>query len=128
MTLIQELQTHANNENIYYIEELANIIIDENINSVQELEEYEKQYNKVNGEYQTIEESIKKWIKIIDQYPYEYDGLLYDQIQELKIERKLIDVGTLENKILHIIKYYYLTKRDNPYPYQTYQLIIQNKL
>lgn len=128
MTLIQELQTHANNENIYYIEELANIIIDENINSVQELEEYEKQYNKVNGEYQTIEESIKKWIKIIDQYPYEYDGLLYDQIQELKIERKLIDVGTLENRILHIIKYYYLTKRDNPYPYQTYQLIIQNKL
>jgi len=128
MTLIQELQTHANNENIYYIEELANIIIDENINSVQELEEYEKEYNKVNDEYQTIEESIKKWIKIIDQYPYEYDGLLYDQIHELKRERKLIDVGTLENKILHIIKYYYLTKRDNPYPYQTYQLIIQNKL
>jgi len=128
MTLIQELQTHANNENIYYIEELANIIIDENINSVQELEEYEKQYNKVNGEYQTIEESIKKWIKIIDQYPYEYDGLLYDQIQELKIERKLIDFRKIKNKILHIIKYYYLTKRDNPYPYQTYQLIIQNKL
>ena len=128
MTLIQELQKHVNNENIYYIEELANIIIEEKINSIQELEEYEKQYNKVNDEYQTIEESINKWIKIIDQYPYEYDGLLYDQIQELKRERNLIDVGTLENKILHIIKYYYFTKRDNPFPYQTYQLIIQNKL
>ena len=128
MTLIQELQAHANNENIYYIEELADIIIDEKINSIQELEEYEKQYNKVNDEYQTIENSMKKWIEIIDKYPYEYDGLLYDQIQELKKERKLIDDGTTENRVLHIVKYYYLTKRDNPFPYQTYQLIIHNKL
>lgn len=128
MTLIQELQTHANNDNIYYIEELANIIIEEKINSIQELEAYEKQYNKVNDEYQSTENALKKWVEIIDKYPYEYDGLLYDQIQKLKSERKLINDGTLENRVLHVIKYYYLTKRDNPFPYQTYQLIMQDKL
>ncbi len=128
MTLIQELQTHANNDNIYYIEELANIIIEEEINSIQELEAYEKQYNKVNDEYQSTENALKKWVEIIDKYPYEYDGLLYDQIQKLKSERKLINDGTLENRVLHVIKYYYLTKRDNPFPYQTYQLIMQDKL
>lgn len=128
MTLIQELQTHANNDNIYYIEELANIIIEEKINSIQELEVYEKEYNKVNDEYQSTENALKKWIGIIDKYPYEYDGLLYDQIQKLKNERELINDGILENRVLHVIIYYHLTKRDNPFPYQTYQLIMQDKL
>ena len=128
MTLIQELQTHANNDNIYYIEELANIIIEEKISSIQELEVYEKEYNKVNDEYQSTENALKKWIGIVDKYPYEYDGLLYDQIQKLKNERELINDGTLENRVLHVIIYYHLTKRDNPFPYQTYQLIMQDKL
>lgn len=128
MTLIQELQTHANNENIYYIEELADIIINEKIISIQELENYERQYNKVNEEYQSTENAIKKWIEIIDKYPYEYDGLLYDKIYELKQERKLIDDEILENRVLHIVKYYHLTERDNPFPYQTYKFIIQGKL
>lgn len=128
MTLIQELQTHANNDNIYYIEELANIIIEEKINSIQELEVYEKEYNKVNDEYQSTENALKKWIEIVDKYPYEYDGLLYDQIQKLKNERELINDGILENRVLHVIIYYHLTKRDNPFPYQTYQLIMQDKL
>jgi len=128
MTLIQELQTHVNNENIYYIEELADIIINEKITSIQELENYERQYNKVNEEYQSTENAIKKWIEIIDKYPYEYDGLLYDKIYELKQERKLIDDEILENRVLHIVKYYHLTERDNPFPYQTYQFIIQGKL
>jgi hypothetical protein len=46
----------------------------------------------------------------------------------LKKERKMIDDELIDNKILHIIKYYYLTKRENPFPYITYQLIITNKL
>ena len=110
MTLIQELQTYANNENIYQIEELADIIIEEKITSIQDLENYEREYNKVNEEYQSIEFAINKWIEIIDKYPYEYDGLLYDELQELKKERKLIDDEILENRVLHLIKYYYLTR------------------
>lgn len=128
MTIIKELQEHASNNNIYYIEELADIIIEENIQSLAELEEYEKRYHMENGKYLSIEEVVKKCVENIDIYPFEYDGLLYNQIQELKNERKLIEDEILENKILHIIKYYYLTKRDNPFPYYTFLLIIKDKL
>lgn len=124
MTIIKQLQEHVNNNNIFYIEELSKIIIEENIQSLDELKEYERRYHR----YLTIEEIIKKCIDTIDKYPYEYDGLLYDQIQELKKERKLIDDELLENKIVHIIKYYYLTNRDNPFPYLTFKLIIQDRL
>ena len=128
MSLIEGLQKHVNNDNIYYIEELANIIIEEKINSIEELKEYENKYNKINGEIPSLEDMAKRWINLIDTYPYEHDGLLLSQIKKLQEERKLINDSLLENKILHIIKYHYLTNRDNPFPYQTYQLIIQDKL
>ena len=124
MTLIQEMQKHASNENIYYIEEVADIILDENIFSIEDLEEYEKRYNK----NKSFEESISMWTSIVDKYPYEFDGLLNLEMKKLDDERKLIDQGNIEDRILHLVKYYYLTKRDNPYPYQTYKFIIQDKL
>ena len=126
--MIKRLQAHISNNNVYYIEELAQIIIEENIHSLEELKEYEEEYHQENGKSLTMEEKIKKCIDIVDKYPYEYDGLLYDQINELKNERKLMSDESLDNKVLHIVKYYYLTKRENPFPYLTYQLIIQNKL
>jgi hypothetical protein len=128
MTLIKKLQENVSDENILFIEELSQIIIEENIKTLEELKEYEIEYNKENGKVLSIEEIIKKCIENIDKSPYEYDGLLYDQIQMLKKERKMIDDELIDNKILHIIKYYYLTKRENPFPYITYQLIITNKL
>jgi len=128
MTLIQNLQKYVTNENIDYINELANIIIDEGINSIDDLQKYELNYNKENELLLTYDEIIEKCKKNIDDYPYEYDGLLYDKLQLLKEERKLMDSGNQENKILHIIKYYFLTNRDNPFPYMTYQFIIQGKL
>lgn len=128
MTLVQEIQKHVNNNNIFYIEELADIIIDEKLNSVEELEEYEKCYNKLDSKFNTIEEAVNFWIDVIDNDPYEYDDVSYDKLQELKKERKLINDHLLENKILHIIKYYHLTDRDNPFPYHTYQFILKGKL
>lgn len=128
MTLVQEIQKHVSNDNIFYIEELADIIIDEKLNSIEELEEYEKRYNGFNRKFNTMEEVVNYWIDVIDNDPYEYDDVSYDKLQELKKERRLIDDKLLENKILHIIKYYHLTDRDNPFPYYTYQFILQGKL
>ena len=128
MTIIKQLQEHVTNENILYVEELSKIIIEENIKSLEELKRYEIKYNEKKGKFLSIEEIINECIKNIDESPYEYDGLLYDQIQKLKNERKLMDDELIDNKILHIVKYYYLTNRDNPFPYLTYQLIVQNKL
>ena len=125
MMLIEELRLHENKDNKGYIEELIDIINEDNINSLEELDKYEK--GSITEDY-SIDEKIKKCIHLIDTYPFEYDGLLSKDIQELKNERKLMDEGTLEDCILHIVKYYYLTNRDNPFPYQTYKFIIQDKL
>lgn len=124
MTLIKELQSRVSNDNIYFIEELADIIIEEKIQTLEELKMYESNYNN----NLSIEEVIINRIKEIDNNPFEYDGLLHSQIGILKEERKLIESGNLENKIMHLIKYYSLTKRYNPFPYLTYQFIMQGKL
>ncbi len=128
MTMIQEIQKHANNDNIFYIEELADIIIEEKISTIEQLKEFEKKYNELNCKFKNIEEIVNFWINVVDNDPYEYDDVSYDKLQELKKERKLMDDSILENKILHIIKYYFLTDRNNPFPYYTYQFILQGKL
>jgi hypothetical protein len=126
--MIQEIQKHANNDNIFYIEELADIIIEEKISTIEQLKEFEKKYNELNCKFKNIEEIVNFWINVVDNDPYEYDDVSYDKLQELKKERKLMDDSILENKILHIIKYYFLTDRNNPFPYYTYQFILQGKL
>lgn len=127
--LIKELQKHITNDNVKYIEELTDIIIDEKIHSLDDLKKYEDNfYKNSNGEYLSIDERVQSCIDVIDRNPFEYDGLLYEQIKNLKSERKLIDDEIMENKLLHIIKYYYLTNRDNPFPYFTYHLITNNKI
>lgn len=124
MTLIQNLLAHTSNENIFYIEELADIIIDEKIISLEELKQYEEVYNR----HMTLEDSLKYWIKIIDEDPFEFDEPSYDQIQKLKQERRAMDVGSIDERLTHVIKYYMMTNRDNPFPYRTYEFIIEGKI
>ena len=124
MTLIQQMQQHVNNDNVYYIDEIAQTIIEVNLLTEEDLKLYEEKYNS----HMPIEESLSKWIKMIDNYPYEYDILSYDEIQESKRLRKMMDSENLDEKVLNLVKYFYLTNRDNPYIYQTYKFIIQDKL
>ena len=128
MNLIEDLQKHVNDDNILYIYELSHIIIDEKITTLDELEQNEKDYNRVNGQEFSMDESIKRWIDLIDTYPYEFDGLSISETKKLDEERKLMNTESMNDKILHLVKYFCLTKRDNPFPYQTYKFIIEGKL
>ena len=121
MNLIKELKKHVTNDNIDYIDELSEIIIRDKINTVDELKQYELG-NK------THEEIINDSIKLIDEYPYEYDGLLKKEIDNLKSIRSLINSDDEETKLINLIKYYMLTNRDNPLPYITYVFIVDDKL
>ena len=121
MDLIKELQKHVTNENIDYIDELAEIIIRDKINSIDDLKQYELGSK-------TREEIINDSIKLIDEYPYEYDGLLKSEIDTLKSTRALINSDNEETKLINLIKYYMITNRDNPLPYITYLFIIDDKL
>ena len=46
--LIKELQKHITNDNVKYIEELTDIIIDEKIHSLDDLKKYEDNFYKNN--------------------------------------------------------------------------------
>lgn len=121
MDLIKELQKHVTNENIDYIDELSEIIIRDKINSLDELKAYELGSK-------THEEIIRDAIKLIDEYPYEYDGLLKRELDNLKSTRALINSDNEEVRLINLIKYYMITNRDNPLPYITYMFIIDGKL
>lgn len=127
MEIIKEMQKHISDQNIDYIEELADIILEENITNLEELKKYEIEYNSMNDNY-SLDLVINNYLNEIDNNPFEYEGCLYDFIQALKQERKLIDTDSIENKIYHLIRYCKMTKRDNPLPYETYKLIINGKL
>ena len=127
MEIIKKLQEHISDQNIDYIEELADIIIEEKIKNLNDLKDYESKYNNVD-DGNSYDEVISKYLKEIDNNPYEYEGRLYNDIQSLKQERKQINTDVIEDKVLHLIKYFRMTNRDNPFPYITYQLIINNKL
>lgn len=75
-----------------------------------------------------MEESIKRWINLIDTYPYEFSGLSMAKIRKLDEERSLMNTETVEDKILHLVIYFQLTNRENPFPYQTYKFIIEGKI
>lgn len=128
MTLIEELYIHKNDNNINYIEELEETILEEDIKTVDDLIKYEIKYNRYNGKNIQYKEMINNCIKEIDEYPYEYDGLSFDEIRTLKKERRFMNDDNDIIKIYHIIKYYYLTNRYNPFPYMTYQFIIKDKI
>ena len=127
MEIIKEIQKHITDQNIDFIEELADIIIEEKIDNLESLKAYELSYNNIddNNSYDLV---INKYLKEIDSNPYEYEGRLYDDIQLLKQERKLMNTDEFDNKVYHLIKYFKMTNRYNPLPYITYQLIVNNKI
>lgn len=127
MEIIKEIQKCITDQNIDFIEELADIIIEEKIDNLESLKDYEISYNNIddNNSYDLV---INKYLKEIDSNPYEYEGRLYDDIQLLKQERKLMNTDEFDNKVYHLIKYFKMTNRYNPFPYITYQLILNNKI
>lgn len=126
MEIIKKLQEHITDQNIDYIEELVDIIIEEKIESIDDLKVYENKYNNVDSS-NLYNDVIYNYIKEIDDNPYEYEGRLYDDIQTLKQERKMMNSDIIEDKIFHLIKYFKMTNRENPFPYITYELITNNK-
>lgn len=122
MNLVDNLRKHINNTNAYIINDLVDILIEERINSIEELEKYEKDSNS----NQSTDEIVKLYLHDIDTYVGEYDNCNLDSMKKLKELRGSIDSS--DDGIKALILYCSLTNRDNPFPYITYQLIINNKL
>ena len=117
--LICILQAYRNDSNGVLIDELIEIVEEEKINSVEELK-------SIDGEPEDI--AVKKYLKEIDANPYEYDGLLYDEIQKLKHLRRSIADGNESEQKRRLVQYCMLTNRYTPFPSIAYEMIINGEI
>lgn len=130
MDLIKELLKKINPNNANIMISLSSIITSEKIESLDKLLEYENNRFKTNGMKMSKGEQIQYCIEILDSFPYEYDELDYDEIQIYKKYRKILDntLSSMDDKILSIIILFNMTHRELPFPYETYQYIIDGRL
>ncbi len=117
--LIRLLEAHRNNSNNGPIDELIELIEDEKIDSLMQLKTFENELSN------TV---IRNYLEEIDANPFEYEGLLYDEIQELKRLRKLISDGDETEQKRLLVKYCILTNRTTPFPAVTYEMISNDEI
>lgn len=122
MNLIDELKNHLTNENSIILNDLLDLIIEENIKTDKELEIYEK----VSNSNQSNEEVVKFYLHDIDTSISEFDRCNLDSMHKLQNLRNVINSS--EEGIKNLIIYCSLTDRINPFPYITYNFIINDKL
>ena len=118
--IIDILQSKRNGLNDCIIDGLIEAIEMDEVHFVEELQEIEYEWS--------VEKTMKHYLADIDSSICEYDGRLYEEIQKLKAERKLIGEGDSQESIKHLIIYCSLTNRTNPFPFTTYQMIMNGEL
>lgn len=117
--LICLLKEHKNHLNTGLVDELIELIEDEKIDSLAQLK-------KIDSEPSDI--VICNYLKEIDANPFEYDGFLYDEIQQLKHLRKAISAGNEIEQMRALVKYCMLTNRFTPFPALAYEMISSNEI
>lgn len=140
MDLIENLLKYKNKKNSNLIIELSHIIKTNKITDLKQLEEYEKNIFKISCQpltkeepvhYQilTKEQQINYCLSILNSFPFDYDLLDYEEIQKYKLYKKnIIESPNTEEKIKNLIKIFDLTNRELFFPFEAYNLIIENKL
>lgn len=129
MNLIIDLKEHINNKNAMLIKKLTDIIVSNNINTIDELKNFEDKKFTLDEKVLTTEERIDYCVEILRSFPYDYDCLDYDQIQEYKYFRKTLETSdSNEQKIKALILLFDLTSRTLFFVYEAYNLIINNEI
>lgn len=129
MDLVNNLLKYINSNNSKIIKQLVDLITDNKINTLEELKHHEENKFKTNNKFMNKEEKINYCLSIIKYSSYDYELLDYDEIQLYKnYKNGIVTNDDLNIKILNLIKIFNLTNRDNYFPYETYEFIIDKKL
>lgn len=126
MKIIEDLKNNITNENEKLVFELANIIIDNKITTLEELKKLEDSFFTYNGKILSDEERINYCLDIIKYNSDDYDLLTFDEIQEYKkLKNELQAAISNEQKIKNLILLFNMTKRDMMFLTATYNWIVK---
>lgn len=126
MKIIEDLKNNITNENEKLVFELANIIIDNKITTLEELKKLEDSFFTYNGKILSDEERIDYCLDIIKYNSDDYDLLTFDEIQEYKkLKNELQAAISNEQKIKNLILLFNMTKRDMMFLTATYNWIVK---
>lgn len=125
MNLVEELRNKMNNDNYKIIEELAQIIIDLKINSLEELKKQEDDLFVYNNKKLTDDERINLCMEMIKYTTGDYDLLSFEEIQKYKqLKLELESNISNEEKIKNLIILFNMTDRDMLFLTEAYKFII----
>ena len=129
MKIIEDLKNNISNENEKLVFELANIIIDNKITTLDELKKLEDSFFTYNGKVLSDEERINYCMEMIKYSSDDYDLLTFEEIQEYKkLKNQLYNSIADSNKqqIRTLIMIFSMTKRDMMFLIETYNWITYN--
>ena len=129
MKIIEDLKNNISNENEKLVFELANIIIDNKIPTLDELKKLEDSFFTYNGKVLSDEERINYCMEMIKYSSDDYDLLTFEEIQEYKkLKNQLYNsiADSNKQKIRTLIMIFSMTKRDMMFLIETYNWITYN--
>ena len=129
MKIIEDLKNNISNENEKLVFELANIIIDNKITTLDELKKLEDSFFTYNGKVLSDEERINYCMEMIKYSSDDYDLLTFEEIQEYnKLKNQLYNsiADSNKQKIRTLIMIFSMTKRDMMFLIETYNWITYN--
>ena len=124
--LTNRLMMFTNNDNTLIIDTLVSVIIENNINSLDELKKLEDSYfDSSLSLKEKIEVSYQEMVRDI----YKFDNMSNDDINKLdELKSKYLESFNVEEKIVLIIKIYELLHYQMMFPFCTYSLIVEGKI
>ncbi len=123
-----ELLNNINNNNYKIINELIELLIDEKINTNEELKKYQNDLFAINGNNLNHAEQLKYCIKNIKTNGLISENTDFADIQRIELLKKELDT---ENELIltkNIIVLYSMLNKEMMLPYDAYNLIINGEL
>jgi len=129
INLINNLNLHKSVKNEDLVEELIVCIKENNIDTLEKLVLLEDKKFTIGDKVLNNTERIKYCFLTIENAYYDYDGMLMDEIKELKKLKESILLDIDENaKILNMIKIYKITNREIMFLKEIYEYIVNGVL
>ena len=113
MELIDNLLKNISEDNSYIIKSISSIIINNNINTLEDLKLFQSKKDVINGKELSINDKINYAKNIINSFPYDIDRLDYDEVIKYQRYKDIINNSKVEEDIIiNLIKIYDLTCRE----------------
>lgn len=124
----KELLEKLNNDNYKIVNELIEIISYEKINTKDQLKDYQDKLFKIEGKVMNNSEKILRCINQINDAIHISEGLDFIEFQKFINMKKQLKTVKEEEKIKLIIKIFNTLGLEMMFPYEAYNLIVNNEL